>query len=156
VLSHAQALLKSNREGQCAYIDADLREPEKILAVAGDTLDFAKPVAVMLVAILQLIDDVDDPAGIVGRLMAACAPGSFLVISHPASDLDAGLDTATRQFNQSGGEPATNRDRAAVTRLFDGYELVEPGVVQVAKWRPDSELEAARHAAVWAGVARKP
>src|SRR6185437_15043662 len=89
VLSHAQALLKSNREGQCAYIDADLREPEKILAVARDTLDFAKPVAVLLVAILQLIDDADDPAGIVGRL-AACAPGSFLVISHPASDLDAG------------------------------------------------------------------
>jgi hypothetical protein len=156
VLSHAQALLKSNREGQCAYIDADLREPEKILAVARDTLDFAKPVAVMLVAILQLIDDADDPAGIAARLMAACAPGSFLVISHPASDLDAGLDTATRQFNQSGGEPATNRDQAAVTRLFDGYELVEPGVVRVAKWRPDSELEASRHAAVWAGVARKP
>jgi len=156
VLSHAQALLKSNREGQCAYIDADLREPEKILAGARDILDFARPAAVMLVAVLQLVDDADDPAGIAGRLMAACAPGSFLVISHPASDLDAGLDTATRQFNQSGGEPATNRDRAAVTRLFDGYELVEPGVVQVAKWRPDSELEAARHAAVWAGVARKP
>jgi len=156
VLSHAQALLKSNREGQCAYIDADLREPEKILAGARDILDFARPVAVMLVAVLQLVDDADDPAGIAGRLMAACAPGSFLVISHPASDLDAGLDTATRQFNQSGREPATNRDRAAVTRLFDGYELVEPGVVQVAKWRPDSELEAARHAAVWAGVARKP
>jgi S-adenosyl methyltransferase len=156
VLSHAQALLKSKREGQCAYIDADLREPEKILAVAGDTLDFAKPVAVMLVAILQLIDDADDPAGIVGRLMAACAPGSFLVISHPASDLDAGLDTATRQFNQSGREPATNRDRAAVTRLFDGYELVEPGVVRVAEWRPESEFEASGHAAVWAGVARKP
>jgi hypothetical protein len=88
--------------------------------------------------------------------MAACAPGSFLVISHPASDLDAGLDTATRQFNQSGREPATNRDRAAVTRLFDGYELVEPGVVRVAEWRPESEFEASGHAAVWAGVARKP
>ena len=156
VLSHAQALLKSSREGACAYIDADLRDPEKILAAAGDTLDFARPVAVMLVAVLQWIDDADDPAGIVGRLMAACAPGSFLTISHPASDLDAGLDVATRQFNQSGGEGATNRDRAAVARLFDGCELVEPGVVRVAEWRPDSELEAARHAAVWAGVARKP
>jgi hypothetical protein len=87
--------------------------------------------------------------------MAACVPGSFLTISHPASDLDAGLDIATRQFNQSGGEQATNRDRAAVARLFQGCDLVEPGVVQVAKWRPDSELGAARQASVWAGVARK-
>ena len=156
VLPHAQALLKSNADGACAYIDADLRDPEKILAGARDTLDFTKPVAVMLVAVLQLIGDADDPAGVVARLMAACAPGSFLVVSHPASDLDAGLDAATRQFNQSGGERATNRDRAAVARLFDGFELVEPGVVRVADWRPVSELEAARHSAVWAGVARKP
>jgi S-adenosyl methyltransferase len=156
VLSHAQALLKSSREGACAYIDADLREPGKILAAAAGTLDFARPVAVMLVAVLQLIGDADDPAGVVARLMAACAPGSFLVISHPASDLDAGLDAATRQFNQSGGERATNRDQAAVTRLFDGCELLEPGVVQVSDWRPVSDLETARGAAVWAGVARKP
>jgi hypothetical protein len=156
VLSHAQALLKSSREGACAYIDADLRDPEKILAAARDTLDFTRPVAVMLVAVLQLIADADDPAGIVGRLMAACVPGSFLAISHPASDLDAGLDVATRQFNQSGGERATNRDRSAVVRLFEGSELVEPGVVRVTDWRPDSEFEAARHASVWAGVARKP
>jgi hypothetical protein len=155
VLSHAQALLKSSKEGACAYIDADLRAPEEILAAAAGTLDFTRPVAVMLVAVLQLIEDAADPAGIVGRLMAACVPGSFLTISHPASDLDAGLDIATRQFNQSGGGQATNRDRAAVARLFQGCDLVEPGVVQVAKWRPHSELEAARHASVWAGVARK-
>ena len=155
VLSYAQALLRSNPQGACAYVDADLRDPAKILAAAGGTLDFSQPVAVMLVAVLQLIDDAGDPAGIVARLMAACGPGSFLVISHPASDLDAGLDTATRQFNQTGGQPATNRDRAAVAGLFGGCELVEPGVVRVAEWRPDSESEAARKAAVWAGVARK-
>ncbi len=155
VLSHAQALLKSSQEGACAYADADMRDPEKILAVARETLDFTRPVAIMLVAVLQLIDDADDPGGIVRRLMDACVPGSFLTISHPASDIDVRLDTATKQFNQTGRESATNRDRAAVTGLFDGYELVEPGVVRVAEWRPDSELEAARHAAVWAGMARK-
>ena len=155
VLSHAQALLEGSPDGACAYVDADLREPGKILAAAAGTLDFARPVAVMLVAVLQLIGDADDPAGIVARLMAACAPGSFLVISHPASDLDAGLDTATRQFNQSGREQATNRDRAAVTLLFDGCELLEPGVVRVSEWRPVSDLETARSAAVWAGVAEK-
>jgi hypothetical protein len=156
VLAHARALLTSSEEGRCAYVDADLRNPEKILAAAEDTLDFTRPVAVMLVAVLQLIDDADEPAAIVGRLVAECVPGSFLTISHPASDLDTGLDVATRQFNQSGGEQATNRDRAAATRLFDGCELVEPGVVQVSQWRPDSELEAARRASVWAGVAHKP
>jgi hypothetical protein len=156
VLTHAQALLASSPEGKCAYIDADLRDPEKILAAARETLDFTKPVAVMLIAILQWIDDSDDPAGIAGRLMAGCVPGSFLTISHPASDLAAGLDAATRQFNKSGPEQATNRDQASVARLFDGYELVEPGVVRVAEWRPDSELEAARRAAVWAGVAQRP
>jgi hypothetical protein len=156
VLTHARALLTSSAEGACAYVDADLRNPDKILAAAADTLDFTRPVAVMLVAVLQLIDDADDPAGIVGRLMAECVPGSFLTISHPASDLDTGLDVATRQFNQSGGDRATNRDRAAVVRLFDGCELVAPGVVQVSQWRPDSELEAARRASVWAGLARKP
>ena len=87
--------------------------------------------------------------------MAACVPGSFLTISHPASDLDEGLDAATRQFNRSGGEKAINRDHAAVEGLFGGCDLVEPGVVRVSQWRPDSELEAARHAAVWAGVAQK-
>jgi S-adenosyl methyltransferase len=156
VLSHAQALLKSNQEGACAYIDADLREPDEILAAAADTLDFARPVAVMLVAVLQLVSDADDPAGIVGRLMAECVPGSFLVISHTASDLDAGLPAAARQFARSGGERTTNRDRAAVTRMFDGYELVDPGVVRVSEWRPVSELETVRHGDVWAGVARKP
>ena len=155
VLSHAQALLKSTPQGMCDYIDADLREPEKILAAAAQTLDFTRPVAVMLVAVLQLIDDADDPAGIVARLMTACVPGSFLTISHPASDLDAALDVATRQFNQTGGQPATNRAHAAVERLFGACELVAPGVVRVAEWRPDSELEAARHASVWAGVAHK-
>jgi hypothetical protein len=135
---------------------AGLRDPEAILATARDALDSTRPVAVMLVAVLQLIDDADDPAGIVSRLMAACVPGSFLTISHPASDLGTGLDMATRQFNQSGGEKAANRDHAAVARLFGGCDPVDPGVVRVSQWRPDSELEAARHAAVWAGVAQKP
>jgi hypothetical protein len=156
VLVHARALLTGTPPDSCAYVDADLRDPATILAAARATLDFAQPVAVLLVAVLQLLSDADDPAGIVGKLMTACCPGSFVAISHPASDLDAGMNVATRQFNQSGREPATNRDRAAIADMFDGYELIEPGVVRVAEWRPDSELETARRAAVWAGVARKP
>ncbi len=156
VLSHARALLTSNREGACAYLDADLRDPEKILAAAADTLDFSKPVAVMLIAVLHFVGDDDEASEIVYRLMDACAGGSFVAISHAASDIDAAEQTEmVRRLNQSVAEKATLRDRAGVARLFDGFELVEPGVVRTAEWRPDSELEAASPAAVWAGVARK-
>ena len=89
VLSHAKALLKSNPEGACAYLDADLRDPDKILAEAADTLDFSQPVAVMLIAVLQVVADDDEASAIVKRLMGACVPGSFVTISHPASDIDA-------------------------------------------------------------------
>ncbi len=157
VLSHARALLTSKPEGACAYIDADLRDPDKILAEAADTLDFSQPVAVMLVAVLHFVGDDAEASAIVNRLMHACLPGSFVTISHAASDIDSEQQTEmVRRLNQSVAEKATLRDRGGVTRLFGGLELVEPGVVRTAEWRPDSGLEAASPAAVWAGVARKP
>jgi S-adenosyl methyltransferase len=157
VLSHARALLTSRPEGVCAYVDADLRDPDKILAVAADTLDFTKPVAVMLLAVVHFIDDDAEASGIVNQLMGACAPGSFVTISHAGLDIDAEQQTdMVRRLNQSVAEKATLRDRAGVSRLFDGLELVEPGVVRVSTWRPDSDLEAARPTGLWGGVARKP
>jgi len=156
VLSHSKALLKSTPEGACDYLDADLRDPATILADAVETLDFGKPVAVMLVAVLHLIDEEDEPGEIVRQLMDRCVSGSYLVISHPASDIDTQQSAAVvRQVNTSMAEKMTTRDRASVTRLFDGYELVEPGVVRAPLWRPDSEFEAATPASLWAGVARK-
>ena len=89
VLAHARALLTSSPEGRCAYIDADIREPEKILNAAAEVLDFTEPVAVVLMAVLQFVPDDDDPHGIVRRLMAAVPAGSYLVISHPAADIQA-------------------------------------------------------------------
>jgi hypothetical protein len=157
VLLHAQALLKSSPEGVCAYIDADMHKPDVILAEAAKTLDFSQPVAVMLVAVLQYAGDDAEVSRIVNRLMAACVPGSFLVISHPASDIDPEqVAEFARRFNEAGPEKMTRRDRAGVTRLFEGLALLEPGVTRTAKWRPDSELGAASPAALWAGVARKP
>jgi O-methyltransferase involved in polyketide biosynthesis len=156
VLSHARALLASKPEGACAYIDADLRDPDKILAGAADTLDFTKPVAVMLLTVLQFAPG-EEAATIVRRLMQACAPGSFAAISHPASDIDAAPHgEMVRRMNESLTEKVTLRDRAGVTRLFDGLELVEPGVVRPPRWRPDSDFEAASPAVLWGGVARKP
>jgi hypothetical protein len=156
VLSHAQALLKSSPQGVCAYLDADLRDPAAILAKAAQTLDFSQPVAVMLIAVMHFIGDDDEAAAIVRTLTAACAPGSYVVISHVASDIDTEQQTElVRRLNQSVAEKATMRDRAGVTRLFDGLELVEPGVVRVSEWRPDSDLEAASPTGLWGGVARK-
>src|SRR6202044_538531 len=156
VLSHAQALLKSSPQGGCAYLDADLRDPAAILAKAAQTLDFGQPVAVMLIAVMHFIGDDDEAAAIVRTLTAACAPGSFVVISHVASDIDTEQQTElVRRLNQSVAEKATMRDRAGVPRLFDGLELVEPGVVRVSEWRPDNDLEAASPTGLWGGVARK-
>jgi O-methyltransferase involved in polyketide biosynthesis len=157
VLSHAKALLKSTPEGACAYIDADLRDPDTILAGAADTLDFSQPVAVMLIAVMHFVGDDAQASAIVNRLMAACVPGSFLAMSHAASDIDAAqMAEMVRRLNEATAEKTTLRDRAGVTRLFDGLELVEPGLIRAAEWRPTTELEAASPAALWAGVARKP
>ncbi len=157
VLSHARALLKTTREGACAYIDADLRDPEAILATAADTLDFSQPVAVMLIAVMHFIGDDAQASAIMQRLMAACVPGSYAALSHAASDIDAAqMAEMVRRLNESTAEKTTLRDRAAVTRLFDRLELVEPGVIRAAEWRPDTDLEAASPAALWGGVARKP
>jgi O-methyltransferase involved in polyketide biosynthesis len=156
VLSHAQALLTSKPEGACAYLDADLRDPDKILAAAADTLDFTKPVAVMLITVLQFAGD-DEVSAIVRRLADGCTSGSFVTISHPASDIDAEPHhEMVRRMNQSLTDKVTLRDRTAVTRLFDGLELVEPGVVRAPEWRPANDLAAASPAVLWAGVARKP
>jgi S-adenosyl methyltransferase len=156
VLSHAKALLASGPDGVTAYVDADLRDPETILAAAADVLDFSRPVAVMLVAILQHIGDQDDPYGIVARLVAAVPPGSYLALSHPARDIHA---TATAEIadrmNKLIAEKVTFRTQAEVLRFFDGLELVEPGVVPVPRWRPAAYLDAASPTVMWGGVGRK-
>jgi len=87
VLAHARALLTSAPEGACAYLDADIRDTGNVLRAASGLLDFGQPIAVMLIGILHLIPDADDPAGIVGRLVGALPPGSWLAVAHPASDV---------------------------------------------------------------------
>ena len=156
VLSHARALLASHPAGATDYVDSDLRDPQKILDGAERLLDFSRPITVMLMAILQHIDDENDPYAIVATLMDALPPGSYLALSHPASDIDAeAMAKMAIVLNQMIAEKVTFRDRAAVSGFFAGLELAEPGLVQASKWRPASEMEAASPAALWAGVARK-
>jgi len=156
VLAHARALLVSGERGHTSYIDANLRDAGRILAEAALTLDFSQPMAIMLMAILQHIDDADDPYGIVARLVEAVPPGSYLVLSHPAADIEteAMADMAER-LNRLMAEKVTFRTRAQVARFFDGLELVEPGMVRVQQWRPDTEKEAKSPAALWGGIGRK-
>jgi hypothetical protein len=157
VLSHARALLSSTPQGRTAYVDADLRAPARILAEAAPILDFGRPIAVMLVAILHFIAVDEDPRGIVRQLVDAVPSGSYLAISHPASDIDAGvMNDMARRLNQLMVQKATARSRDEVAAFFDGLDLVEPGLVRVPDWRPDSEIEAAPRCAMWAAIGRKP
>jgi hypothetical protein len=158
VLVHARALLTGTPEGATAYLDADLREPGAILTAAAQTLDFARPVALMLLIILHLIGDDDDPYGIVAQLVDALPSGSYLVLAHPASDIRAAqMAEMTRRLNQRMADPkATMRDRVAITRFFAGLDLIEPGVVQPQQWRPEPGLADPRQVTAWCGVARKP
>jgi hypothetical protein len=157
VLAHARALLDSSEAGATEYIDADLRDTDVILAGAAGVLDFSKPVAVTLLAILHAIPDPDDPYAIVARLLDAVPPGSYLAISHAASDL---LDRETMRsfadsWNNRGQQRITWRTREQVARFFTGTDLVEPGLVRVDEWRPASGTANAGTSNEWGAVGRK-
>jgi hypothetical protein len=157
VLLHAQALLKTTPPGACDYIQADLHDPGKILAEAARTLDFGQPVALMLLAILQFIPAEEDPYGLVSQLLAPLASGSYLVVSHPTDDFNPNRQgESIQRYNERVADQATLRGQAATERFFDGLDLIEPGVVAVSKWRPDSDLLATAPSSMWCGVARKP
>jgi S-adenosyl methyltransferase len=158
VLSHARALLTSTPEGATAYVDADLRRPDEILRFARQTLDLARPVAVVLVGIMHLISDDEDPYGITARLMAATAVGSYLVITQPASDVhaDAAAEGA-RRYNERVATKQTRRSRAEVARFTEGLDLAVSGVVQTHRWRPEPGVNVDDYeVSGWGVVARKP
>ena len=156
VLSHARALLISATKGTTAYLDEDLRNVAELIRSASGTLDLTRPVAVMLIGILHCIPDEDDPAGIIGQLMDAVPSGSYLAISHPANDINSpGVRRLASRLNELMPMKLRFRARAEVARFFDGLELVEPGLVRIPKWRPDSDSDLANPATVWGGVARK-
>jgi O-methyltransferase involved in polyketide biosynthesis len=159
VLTHARALLTSTPEGACAYVDGDLRDPDKILAQAARTLDFSKPVGLMLLGILHHIPDTGQAYSIVRQLVSALAPGSFLVINHSTSAVSgAAMEEAVAHWNQVGTPSMTLRTPEQITRFFDGLDLLPPGVVSCSRWRPDPSPTGDEPAEVdeFCGVARKP
>jgi hypothetical protein len=156
VLTHARALLTSAPEGITDYIEADLREPGEILAEAAQTLDFSRPVAIMLIAILHLILDRDDPYDLVCQLVNAVAPGSYVVISHAASDIGNGaMISMTNRVNELMAQQSVPRTHREVASFFAGLDLLEPGLVRIPEWRPASVSDSAARAQMWGAVGRK-
>ncbi|MEU5098458.1 SAM-dependent methyltransferase [Streptomyces sp. NPDC020996] len=159
VLRHAQALLQSTPEGSTDYIHADVRDPGTILRLAGESLDFDRPVALSLVALTHYLGDAeDDVYGLVKRYVDVLAPGSHLILSQVTQDLSPdGVAKAAELFRRS-GTPFYPRTLPEFSRFFDGLELLGPGVIPVYGWRPDPEdvtAQAEGVVPVYAGVARK-
>ncbi|NDU74783.1 SAM-dependent methyltransferase [Actinomadura sp. DSM 109109] len=159
VLVHGRALLAGTPE--VTVIQGDARRPDEILAhpEMKRLIDFDRPVAVLMLAVLHFIGDGDDPPGIVARLREAMAPGSYLTVSHVTGDFDADLSVgqASAVYERATYQ-ITLRSRAEVTRLFDGFDLVDPGLTTLSMWRPDPGSAVPPHADrqwCYAGVGRK-
>lgn len=158
VARHATSLLPVTSEGATSFIAADVRDPDAILRQAQRTLDFSQPVAIMLLGILQLIPDADDPWAIVARLGQPAVPGSYLAISHPARDILAEEqgDLAQR-LSQRMPTGLVLRSRAEVQRMFSGFSLVPPGLVPLDHWHPElGDTGTGLRSTAHGGVARKP
>jgi len=160
VLAHGRALLQSTPQGRSVYIEADMREPEKILAhpVTQETLDFTKPVALMLVSVLHFFTDDDEVRKIVGSLVDALPPGSYVTASHATSEFAPATVEAGRAYTR-GGVDVIGRDHDLFADLvFRGLTLVPPGVVVVSEWRrePGSIPPPPDEVGINGAVARKP
>ncbi|MGW7350705.1 SAM-dependent methyltransferase [Streptomyces sp. NPDC054784] len=154
VLSHARALLTSTPEGVTDYVDADLRDPAALLEAAARTLDFDRPVALMLLGVLGHVPDDALAASLVGSLLDALPPGSFLTLSD-GTDVSAARRNAHDRYNSSGAAPYHLRSPQGVEALFGGLELLDPGVVPVTEWRPDPSPFEPVPVTTYGAVARK-
>ncbi|PTM93962.1 SAM-dependent methyltransferase [Streptomyces sp. VMFN-G11Ma] len=158
VLVHAQALLTSSPEGVTDYIDGDVHEPGPILERAGRTLDFDKPVALMLLGIMQFVNDDEEAYDIVDRLVAALPSGSHLALAHPTAEVHTeAMTAAVASWNEQGSSPMKLRSREQLLRFFRDLELLDPGVVSCSRWRADRpDIGEIADVTQFCGVGRKP
>jgi hypothetical protein len=153
VLSHARALLRS-AAGGVSFLDADARDPASVIAGAGRTLDLTQPVGIVMIDVLNFLEDAD---GVLAGLVEPVPPGSYLVVMQPTPDEQ--LSIAGERWNHISPDPVFLRDRATVENWFTelGLELVEPGLVQLQRWRPEPADPPCSDAMPLLGaVARKP
>ncbi|QIP83601.1 SAM-dependent methyltransferase [Streptomyces sp. Tu 2975] len=160
VLTHAEALLRSSREGITDYVQADVRDPGRILEQARKDLDLTRPVALSLVALTHFLGDEDRPYELVARLVGALPSGSYLVLSQLTADFDPVAVGRGVAMYAAGGVTLAPRTRDEISRFFDGLEPVEPGIVQLTDWHPELAVgESVDESAVislYGAVARKP
>jgi S-adenosyl methyltransferase len=162
VLAHARALMTSTREGRTAYIHADMRDPAAIIGAPQlrDTIDLSRPVALLAIAVLHFVDDDDEALAVMRELVDPLPSGSYVALSTGTADFDPVSLAGVVQAYEDRGEVMKLRGRVDVERFFDGLELLEPGVVQVHKWRPDDMatglVKTDSDVAMYCGVARKP
>jgi len=161
VLAHARALLTSKPEGRTEYLDADLRDVERILGSPQlrNAIDFDRPIALMLIAIMHFVGDADEPFEVVGKLVDALPSGSFLALSHLTGDFDPVSWEHVAAIYARQGVTMQVRPHDDIARFFTGLELVEPGLPIVTKWRPDAGVDPSvtdHQVSVYGGVARKP
>ncbi len=153
---HSKVLLGGS--SSAAAIQADMRDAEDILGrpELDDLVDLRKPVCVLMVAMLHVVPDADDPWGLVARYRDAIAAGSYLVISHITSEGQPVeyVDTIRKVFERA-REPMVPRAAAEIRRFFDGFDILEPGLVPVPEWRPDEDLTEPATGLVIGGVGRK-
>ncbi|MFC4536753.1 SAM-dependent methyltransferase [Sphaerisporangium dianthi] len=162
VLIHGRALLTGSPTGMTTVIEADLREPEAILSdpAVQEVIDFSRPLAIVLVGVMHFITDGEDPYGVVERFKAAAPSGSHLLLSHITLDFAPQVrqDDFTKPYDKSTA-PMVPRPFAQVERFFDGWQMVDPGLVEVVRWRPDhlqDQIPGDGHAWAYGGVAVKP
>jgi hypothetical protein len=163
VHAHSRVLLASSPQGRCAYIHADLREPEKIISdpVVRETLDFSRPIALILAAVVHFLSDEDEPERIIGTLVDALLPGSYVVATHgtPEYSAEESAGGLSRAY-QRGGVSVHLRDSGEFGRLvFSGLDLLPPGVIATPLWRPDEGSHVPlppSEAGTNAAVGRKP
>jgi hypothetical protein len=155
VIAHTRALLRGG--GPVTVVRGDLRAPERLLAdpVIGAALDFSRPMAILLVAVLHFIRDEEEPGRIAAVLKNAMPPGSYLAISHGTQDFNPERATAAVRGYDEAATPFVLRSRARVESFFDGLDMVEPGVVQLPYWRPDGGEGGPSKIWLYAGVGRK-
>lgn len=157
-VAHSRAILGD--DPATTVVQADLRDPERILAdesVRG-LIDFDRPVAVLLVAVLHFVADEDDPRAVIARLRDAVVPGSYLVISHASQDGQPLLADSHQRLYARTATPMTMRSQREILGLFEGFDIVEPGVVPLQGWRPESPSEVlgdAKRMVGFAGVGMK-
>ncbi|MBP2704308.1 SAM-dependent methyltransferase [Microbispora sp. RL4-1S] len=158
VLVHAEALLTSTPEGATAYIDADVRDPDRILAEAARTLDFSRPIGLMMLGIMGNVVDNDQAYGIMSTLLAALPSGSYMALNDGTSVVHGDArEEAIQVWDERGGAPYTSRTPAQIERFFDGLDLLDPGVVSVSRWRPeDSAWGIPKEVDAFCGLGRKP